>query len=87
MSLLQSGVSTSHNEVTNIENLGFWLLVDEHEYFVPFADYPAFYHATVAQIYSVIRLSPEQFHWPNLDIDIELDALKYPDRFSLVFQP
>jgi hypothetical protein len=73
--------------VTNIGNLGFWLLVDEHEYFVPFADYPAFYQATVAQIYNVVHVSPEQFHWPDLDIDIELDALKHPDRFKLVFQP
>jgi hypothetical protein len=86
MSLLQPGVSTSQNEVTTIENQGLWLLVAEHEYFVPFADYPAFYSATVAQIYNVVHLSPEQSHWPDLDVDIELEALKHPDRFSLSFQ-
>jgi hypothetical protein len=86
MSLLKPCVNTSHN-VTSIENQGFWLLVDEHEYFVPFADYPAFYDATVAQIYNVARLSPEQFHWPDLDVDIELEALKHLDRFSLIFEP
>jgi hypothetical protein len=73
--------------LTFVDSLGFWLLVDEHEYFVPFTDYPSFIDATVAQIYNVVRLAPEQFHWPDLDIDIELEALKHPDRFPLVYRP
>lgn len=85
MSLEQRGVATSHSEVTNITNIGFWLLVDDREYFVPFADYPVFKKATVAQIYTVEKLSPTQFHWPELDADIELEALAHPERYSLVF--
>lgn len=80
------GIDISHSEVTNIINLGFWLLVDGREYFVPFADYPAFEQATVAQIYNIQRLSPAQFHWPELDVDIELEALEYPEQFPLIFQ-
>jgi hypothetical protein len=54
------GANTSLSEVliTNIERDGFWLLVENGEYFV----------------------------WPNLDIDIELEALKHPDRFPLKFR-
>jgi hypothetical protein len=58
MSSEEHGVATSHSEVTNITNIGFWLLVDDREYFVPFADYPIFKEATVAQIYAVGKLSP-----------------------------
>jgi hypothetical protein len=65
---------------------GFWLLVDDTEYFVPFDDYPVFRDATVAQIYAVQRPGPTQFHWPELDADIELEALEHPERFPLVFQ-
>ena len=79
------GVDISPSEVTNISVFGFWLLVDDREYFVPFADYPAFQEATVTQIYVVQRLSPTQFHWPELDIDIELDALEHPEQFPQVF--
>jgi hypothetical protein len=86
MNLEKLGNDISLSEVTNIIHLGFWLLVDAQEYFVPFADYPAFRQATVSQIYAVQRLSPTQFYWPELDIDLELEALEHPERFPLVFQ-
>lgn len=86
MNLEMLGTNTSPSEVTNIIHLGFWLLVDGAEHFVPFADYPAFRVATVPQIYNMHRLSPTQFHWPELDIDIELEALHDPEKFSLVYQ-
>ncbi len=86
MSSKQPGESTSLNEVTNIASHGFWLLVDDREYFVPFADYPEFRQAAVTQIFNVKRISPDQFHWPDLDIDIELGALEHPEHFPLKFQ-
>ena len=79
-------ITTSYSEVTNITATGFWLLVDDKEYFVPFTDYPAFQKATIPQIYHVRRLDPAQLHWPELDVDIELEALEHPDRFPLIFQ-
>jgi hypothetical protein len=81
------GIDISHSLVTNIDPHGFWLLVDDAEYFVPFADYPVFAAATIEQIFSVQQLSPKQFHWPALDADVELDALEVPERYPLVFQP
>jgi hypothetical protein len=86
MSSLPPGVSTSVSEVTNITAHGFWLFVDDREYFVPFADYPVFRIATVAQIYAVRRIGPTQLHWPELDADIELDALERPDAYPLKFK-
>jgi len=80
------GVTISHSEITGIGAIGFWLLVDDKEYFVPFEDYPVFMNATVAQIYAVERLGPSQLHWPALDADIELDALEHPERHPLVFR-
>jgi len=86
MNLSPIGVDTSPNEVTNISHIGFWLLVDDREYFVPFDDYPAFLQANIPQIYNVERLGPDQFHWPDLDIDIELEALEHPERFPLIYK-
>ncbi len=81
----QPGIATSQSEVTDVILTGFWLLVDDREYFVPFEDYPVFRGATIAQIYNVQRLGPTQFHWPELDADIELEALEQPERFPLAF--
>ena len=85
MSSALPGASISASEVTDITPFGFWLLVDDSEYFVPFTDYPDFRRATVAQVYSVRRIGPVQLHWPALDIDIELDALARPSDYPLAF--
>jgi hypothetical protein len=86
MSSSPLGTDISYSEITNITALGFWLLVDDREYFVPFDDYPDFRDATVAQIYAMRRLSPRQFHWPDVDVDIELDALEQPEQYPLTFR-
>jgi hypothetical protein len=86
MTLQMSGTNTSLNEVTNISQAGFWLLVEDKEYFVPFNDYPEFKLATIGQIYNVKRIGLDAFYWEELDIDIELAALAEPDKYSLKFK-
>ena len=80
-----TNISQSNSQITSIEQDGFWLLTAEGEFFVPFERYPAFEHATVSQIFN-FRESFGDFHWDELDIDIELEALKHPDQYPLVFQ-
>ena len=80
-----TNISQNSIQVTNIEQDGFWLLTPDGEYFVAFADYPDFYQATVAQIHN-FRGVLDGCHWPDLDIDIELDALKHPERFPRKFK-
>lgn len=82
-----AGTDTSqiNAQITSIEQGGFWLLIPDGEYFVSFEDYPDFRNATVAQIHR-FQKSHDGFHWPDLDIDIELDALKHPERFPRQFK-
>ena len=86
-----SGLSISPNktdaksQITSIENDGFWLLTSDGEFFVSFERYPAFAEARVNQIFN-FRESFGDFHWDELDIDIELDALKHPENYPLVYQ-
>ena len=86
MTLSKLGEDTSQVEVTSITPIGFWFLVGNREYFVPFTDYPDFQQATVTQIIHVEQPAPDQFYWPDLDIDIETAALDDPERFPLHFQ-
>ncbi len=69
-----------------IDPTGFHLLIDGTEYFVPFEDYPRFKQAKLSEIFNMQRLSPDQFHWPDLNIDIELDALKAPEKYPPVWK-
>jgi hypothetical protein len=86
MNSSQPGTSISASEVTNIEPLGFWILLDNKEYFVPFDDYPVFKNASIKQIFQMQRLSQTQLHWPDLDADIEIEALEQPEHYPLVFK-
>ena len=86
MTLQMSGANISLSEVTNITQVGFWLLVDDKEYFVPFDDYPEFKQATVEQICNTKRIGPDLFTWNELDIDIELNALAEPEKYPLEFK-
>jgi hypothetical protein len=78
------GESTSAVEVTNISGKGFWLLLDDRELFLAFAEFPWFRSATIAQIIHVRRPSDRHLYWPDLDVDLAVESLEHPERFPLV---
>jgi hypothetical protein len=71
-------------EVSNVSPDGFWLLVDERELFVAFADFPRFRDATIREITSVERAGPHHLRWPELDVDLALASIEHPERFPLL---
>jgi hypothetical protein len=86
MSSATLGADISAVEVTNISGHGFWLLLDDEEMFVPFADFPWFRDAPVGQILHVERPQPQHLYWPEMDVDLHIDSIRHPDRFPLVSQ-
>ncbi len=86
MKSLKPGTDTFNSSVTSISKCGFWLLCEDVEYFIAFNDYPAFKDASVDKIFNLKFLSPKQLHWPDIDIDIELDALVNPESFPLQYK-
>src|SRR5438128_5905613 len=58
MTSARPGQSTSAVEVTNVSPHGFWLLVEQREYFVRFTDFPWFRDATIAELMRVELPSP-----------------------------
>ncbi len=71
-------------EVTNVSPHGFWLLVAEHEHFVPFDSFPWFRHASIAELTNVKLPSAHHLYWPDLDVDIAVDSIEHPERYPLV---
>ena len=83
---LLNGTCTSDYSVTTISDLGFWVLIGDKEYFVPFNEYPVFRDATVKQILDLNFYAPSQLRWELLDVDVELQALADPESFPLLFR-
>ena len=77
------GIATSIAEVSNISRHGFWLLVDDRELFLPFAEFPWFKGAPVEAILRVERPQPHHLFWPDVDVDLTLECIEYPDRYPL----
>ena len=73
-------------EVSHISSVGLWLFVDDAEFFVSFQDYPDLLNATISQLSEVTVDSIGDFHWEELDVDIERNALEEPEKYPLRFR-
>jgi hypothetical protein len=61
-----------------------WLLVDDRELYLPFAQFPWFREAPIAALAEIERPSPRHLFWPQLDVDLTLESIEEPSRYPLV---
>ena len=78
------GIITSVAEVTHVSKHGFWLLLNDEELLVPFAEFPWFKKATIEQLSDVEWPSKNHLYWPQLDIDLSVESVRDPKAFPLV---
>lgn len=74
------GISVS---VENITPSGIWLYVKGKEYFLSHKDYPYFKDQTISSIQNVQLLHGYHLYWPDLNVDLEIDNLEHPEKYSL----
>ncbi len=86
MKSAKRGKNTSAVEVSHISAHGFWILAGEHEYFVDFDQNPWFKAATVQQISKVQLHHSHHLHWPDLDVDLEMESLVAPEKYPLIYK-
>lgn len=84
MKSAQLGKPTSDVEVLSISSHGLWLMVDDHEYFLGFTQFPWFKRAAVSAVLNVLRPAAGHLHWPDLDVDVAVESIEHPERFPLL---
>ena len=84
MKSAKRGRDTSVVEVTNISVHGIWLFIKDREMFLPYEQFPWFQDAPVRKILHVEMPSEHHLHWPELDVDLDIDSLTHPDNYPLV---
>ena len=84
MKSAQPGKHISKVEVTNVSKHGFWLLLEDREVFLPFAQFPWFRDAPIRKVLNVELPQPHHLYWPDLDIDLAVESIDHPERFPLV---
>ena len=78
------GKRTSAVEVANISKHGFWLLIENKERFLPFKQFPYFREAAVGELLNVELVNPRHLYWPDLDVDLAVESIDFPERYPLV---
>jgi hypothetical protein len=78
------GTNTLAAEVTHVSKNGFWILLDARELLIPFAQFPWFQQATIAQLVDVQWPAPDHLYWPQLDVDLSVASIQNPAAFPLV---
>jgi hypothetical protein len=86
MKLKKHGESTSTIEVTNIDSMGFWILVSSKEHYLSFSDFPWFMDASIKQITHIEKESESHLYWPDLDIDLTLEMIESPEAYPLKYK-
>jgi hypothetical protein len=84
MKSVRHGEDTSNVEVTNVSKHGFWLLIQEREYFLPFDQFPWFRKAPIGHLLNVVLPQPHHLYWPDLDIDLAVESIEHPERYPLI---
>ena len=78
------GSATLAVQITHVSRHGFWLLLEDEELLVPFADFPCFRQATIDQLLNVERPTSDHLYWPQLDVDLSVQSVRDPAAFPLV---
>ena len=82
-SLFTHGSNTLAAEVTHISSHGIWLLSNDQELFLPYAEFPWFKDQPVKAIIHVEEPSPGHFYWPDIGVDLTIEAIEHPEKFPL----
>ena len=81
-----AGEDTSQVEVLNISRHGFWLYLQGEEFFLPFEHFPWFKEASISALLQVELLHSHHLYWPDLDVDLELDSIREPEKYPLIYR-
>jgi len=81
------GSSISAAELSNVSAHGMWLLVDNRELYLPFDEFPWFRKASIGALAHIERPSERHLYWPDLEVDLTLEAIENPARYPLISKP
>jgi hypothetical protein len=73
---MKNEIRVARAEITTIDQQGFWLRCRREELYLPFAMFPWFEHATVAQLCRVECFGDTCLYWPGLDLELSVDSIR-----------
>ena len=72
--------------VLMINDKGIMLSVKGNDYFISYNRIPWMKHACISDALEVRMSGRNAIEWPKLDVDLEIDSLKHPERYPLIMK-
>lgn len=69
-----------------INSQGIMLSVLGNDYFISYNRLPWIKDASIKSVLNVQMSGDDAIEWPDLDVDLEIDSLKHPERYPLVMK-
>jgi hypothetical protein len=69
-----------------INNQGVMISVAGEDFFLSYNRVPWFKDATIKSVLNVQLSGKNAIEWPELDVDLEIDSLRHPERYPLVMR-
>jgi hypothetical protein len=65
---------------------GIFISVSGNDYYISYDRLPWFRNATVTDIFDVRMCGNEGIRWDTLDVDLEIESLKHPEKYPLIMK-
>lgn len=78
--------SNTSASVLMINAQGIMLSVCGHDYFISYNRIPWMQDAPIRSVLNVQMSGPEAIEWPDLDVDLEIDSFRHPERYPLIIK-
>lgn len=82
----KSNISSTSVDVLMINDRGVMLSVQGQDYFLSYNRVPWMRDATINEVLEVQMSGKNAIEWPKLDIDLEVESLKHPERYPLLIR-
>ena len=85
-SSLKNNISSTSADVLMINDKGIMISVQGQDYFLSYNRVPWMRDATINEVLNVRMSGKNAIEWPKLDVDLEVDSLKHPERYPLIIK-
>ena len=82
----ESEDSSTPASVLMINAQGIMLSVLGNDYFLSYNRIPWMKDAPISSVLNVQMSGSEAIEWPDLDVDLEIESLRHPERYPLVIK-
>ena len=83
---LKNNSAATSASVLMINAQGIMLSVQGNDYFLSYNRIPWMQDAPIRNVLNVQMSGDEAIEWPDLDVDLEIESLRHPERYPLVIK-